>query len=74
MKTMKKWLADFKANGKQRRKEELQYQFQVIDRDGFLWLTHNGVAFMKVSMLSNAAKISEMLDEARKAAVEYEKI
>lgn len=52
----------------------LRSSFKVEEKAGHLWLTHNGVAFMKVGELRQASDIAGMLNKARECAVEFERI
>lgn len=52
----------------------LRAEFSVIERGGVLWLTHRGVAFAKIPKDSIADNVTKMLDDARSAAVEFERL
>ena len=45
--------------------------FKVEERNGYLWLTHEGVAFMKVNSVAYAADAVKELLMARETAIEY---
>lgn len=53
---------------------ELKAEFRVVEGNGSLWLTHCGVAFMKVSSLAKAEDVAKALNDARNTAVEFEKL
>lgn len=72
MKIIKKWLSEYKEKSKNDRVNELFHQFKVAERNGCLWLTHNGVAFLKINVSDTSANIAGMLKTARDNAVEYE--
>lgn len=49
----------------------IQDYFKVVEKDNSLWLTCRGVPFCKVDSKLNAKEISEMLDKARTAAIDF---
>lgn len=74
MKTIKEYFADKKEKYRLQHEEYLRDSFDVTERGGHMWLTHNGVAFMKVGELSQASDIAGMLNNAREYAVEFERL
>lgn len=74
MKTIKKYFTEQKEKYRLQHQEILRESFDVAERSGYIWLTHNGVAFMKVGELSQASDIAGMLNEARECAVEFERL
>lgn len=72
MKKIKEWWADYKAAKKEAHVNVVHSQFQVDERGGHLWLTHNGVAFLKINASDTSANVAGMLKTARENAVEYE--
>lgn len=72
MKKIKEWWADYKAGKKNAHVNDVHSQFQVKERGGHLWLTHNGVAFLKIDTDERAQFVTDMLNGARNCAVEYE--
>lgn len=52
----------------------LKSEFKVVERNGSLWLTHMGVAFMKVASLAKAEDIAKELNKARETAIEFERL
>lgn len=62
-------------NRKERKRLEdearLKSEFRVVERNGYLWLTHEGVAFMKIESLSYAADVASELKKARETAIEF---
>lgn len=49
-------------------------QFQVKERGGSLWLTHDGVAFMEMSKDTTSAEVAELLNTARMSAITFERL
>lgn len=74
MKSIKEYFAGQKEKFRLQHQEILRESFDVAERGGFIWLTHNGDAFMKVGDLSQASDIAGMLNEARECAVEFENL
>lgn len=74
MKKIKEYLAKKKEQTQKQSDIRLKSEFKVEERNGFIWLTHDNVAFMKIPAMLNAERIAEMLNEARKCAVEFEKL
>lgn len=56
------------------KKNEIRKEFNVTERDGSLWLTHNDTAFMKVSSLSPAESVTSELNRVRESAVEFARL
>ncbi len=50
---------------------ELRDEFRVVERNGSLWLTHCGCAFMKMPDDAKSCEITELLNKARSVAVEF---
>ena len=74
MKSIKKYIADKKEQCRLQYESNIKADFKVIEKGGFLWLTHCGVAFMKVNNLSQAESITAELNKARDCAVEFERL
>lgn len=74
MKTIKQYIANQKEQSRLQRESQLKAEFKVQERGGFLWLTHQGVAFLKVANLAQAEDITKELNEARKCAIEFERL
>ena len=74
MTSIKKYIADKKEKIRMQDEANIRSDFKVVERGGFLWLTHCGVAFMKVSSLSYADDVAKELNKARECAVEFERL
>lgn len=74
---MKRIIQYFK-NRKERKQLQdeamLKAEFKVVERDGNLWLTHDGVAFMKVNVVSYAYDVASELNKARETAIEFKNL
>lgn len=76
-KTMKRIIEYFKGiRDREQMREEMTIKgkFKVTEGGGWLWLTHDGVAFMKVASLAKAEDVAKALNEARECAVEFERL
>lgn len=73
MKKLKEIIAMRKCKIENAKTMEICMEFEVVERNGSLWLTHNGVAFSKVNPLASATEISELLNQSREAAIEFKK-
>lgn len=74
MKKLKETISAYKRKAQFERESEIKAQFEVVERKGNLWLTHNGVAFMKVASLAKAEDVAKDLNNARECAVEFIRI
>lgn len=74
MKAIKKFIEDKREKSRLQDEANIKAGFKVVERGGFLWLTHNGYAFMKVANLSNAMDIAKELNKARETAIEFERL
>lgn len=72
MKKIKELWAEYKASKNKAHVNAVHSQFQVKERGGYLWLTHDGVAFLKMNADDTSANVAGMLKTARENAVEYE--
>ena len=54
--------------------EQIRQEFDVEERDGSLWLTHQGIAFLKVSSLANAHDVAMELNKVREYAIEFKSL
>ena len=72
MKSLKKYISDKKEEYRLQTENEIKSKFKVKERGGFLWLTHDGVAFMKIANVAQAEEITKELNKARECAVEFE--
>lgn len=74
MRSFRSYIADRKEKYRLQDEANLKAEFKVSERGGFLWLTHQGVAFMRVANLAQAGDITLELNKARECAVEFEKL
>lgn len=74
MKTIKQYIADQKEQSRLQKESQLKAEFKVVERDGFLWLTHQGVAFSKIDLTMQAIDVAAMLNDARDCAIEFERL
>lgn len=74
MKMIDNFINNRKEEYRKRRDEAIRESFDITERGGCMWLTHNGVAFMKVASLANAADIAKTLNDARDCALEFERL
>lgn len=72
MKTIKQYIADKKEQNRLQKEAQLKAEFKVVERDGYLWLTHQGVAFSRVDLNMQAIDVAAMLNDVRTTAVEFE--
>lgn len=56
------------------REAVLKSDFRVVERGGSLWLTHCGVAFMKVPATTKSEDVAKMLNDARANAIDFVKL
>lgn len=74
MKRIKQYIADKKEQNRLQNEAQLKAEFKVVERDGYLWLTHCGVAFKRIDLNTQAIDVAFMLNDARRYAVEFEKL
>lgn len=74
MKTFSQIIDERKEKIRLQNEADIKSEFSVKERAGFLWLTHNGIAFMKINGNANASDVARMLNTARDCAVEFERI
>lgn len=74
MKTIKQYIADQKEQNRLQKEAQLKSEFKVVERDGYLWLTHLGVAFKRIDSDMPAMEVANLLNDARNTAVEFEKL
>lgn len=68
------FIANKKEECRKNHEDSIRNSFDITERGGIMWLTHNGVAFMKIASLSQAGDITKTLNEARACAVEFERL
>lgn len=71
---IKEYFNAYKQKIQFEKESQIKADFEVVERGGFLWLTHNGVAFMKIASASQAETVTAVLNKARECAVEFEKL
>lgn len=74
MKKLKKWIESSKAKRRCNERKLLMSEFDVAEHGGYLWITHKGVAFEKVSDYASAKEIATLLNRSRTIAVEFEQL
>lgn len=74
MSRLKKMIEARKQKMRLHREMELRNGFEVVERNGRLWFTHYGVAFMKVTDAAMVESVTQALSEVRDIAVEFEKL
>lgn len=74
MKTIKQYIADQREQSRLQKESRLRAEFNVVERDGYLWLTHQGVAFSRIDLNMQAIDVASMLNDARETAVEFERL
>ena len=72
MKNFKKYISDRKEKYRMQYEANIRSDFKVQEKSGSLWLTHNGIAFMKVDENANASDVAKLLNTARNCAVDFE--
>lgn len=71
MKILSRWLSDYKKKVQDRIAMEMRKEFEVVEKDGTLFLTHNGVAFDQIDRDTPAHEIAMKLNTARDTAQTY---
>lgn len=74
METIKKYISNQKEKSRLQKETQLKSEFKVVERGGLLWLTHQNVAFMKISSYTNTEDIVKDLIKARNCAIEFDKL
>lgn len=74
MNKIKEYINARKQKAQFEHEAQIKSEFKVVERNGLLWLTHDGVAFMKIANLAQAEDITKELNKARECAVEYERL
>lgn len=69
---IKKWLSNQRSAAMSKSAERIKSEFYVSERDGYIYLIHSGFAFAKMPTYESASEITSKLNEARKAALEFE--
>ena len=74
MDSIKQYIAEKRAQSQRQKEENLRNEFEVVERGGYLWLTHEGVAFMKCDSLSYSGDVASELKKVRTTAIEFAKL
>lgn len=74
MKKIKQLIKRHRDEIRLRKEAELMSSFKVEERGHSLWLVCNGVAFLEFSKDISAQKVTNAIDEARKAAVNFSRL
>ena len=74
MERLKQLIEKRKEKSRMRRDAELKSEFKVVERNSELWLTHNGVAFMKMPWDMQAHDVAYKLAKVRETAVTFDKL
>lgn len=56
----------------ERTRNRIRAEFKVVEKRGFLWLTHDGRAFARIEDGKTSDEIAKLLSDARIAATTYE--
>ena len=67
-----KWWNGRKENAKKKAIAAFKSDYKVSEKDGKIYLIHNGYAFAVVKDNTSASEIAAKLNAARDAALEYE--
>lgn len=71
MQLIKNWIEKQKLKNLEQKANDLYNEFDVVERDGSLWLTHMGVAFKKLDKEKTAQDVAIELIEARRTAITF---
>ncbi len=71
MEILSRWLNDHKKKVQDRIAMGMRKEFEVVEKDGTLFLTHNGVAFDQIGKDTPAREIAMKLNTARDTAQAY---
>lgn len=74
MKRIKQYIDNKREQNRLQNEANLKAEFKVTERGGYLWFTHNGVAFMKIEESDIADYITKMLNTSRETAVEFARL
>lgn len=73
MGTVKQFADKWKESVRKKAVDAICDSFAVTERGGDLWLTHYGVAFKRIDKDTAAHKVTALLNEVRRAAIDFEK-
>lgn len=71
MNFLKEWWQDRKIKEQERITDSIRMEFEVVEKGGFLFLTHNGVAFDQIDKDTPAREIAMRLNTARDTAQKF---
>lgn len=74
MERLKQLIEKRKEKTRLQKDAELMSEFQVVERGGYIWLTLNGVAFVKFEDGRDVSDITDALKEIRKYAIEFARL
>lgn len=74
MKKLKELIERRKNKMRMQKDSELMSEFQVVERGDNLWLTHNGVAFIKIDEGMPSSVVTKALKDARENAIEFTRL
>lgn len=72
MKTIEQWWNSHKNKNRINEVRNIRSDFKICERNGLIYLTHNGYAFATMPKHATADEIATKLNEARQAALEFE--
>lgn len=67
---IREWKARMRENEKAQRRAALAARFAVEEKDGFIYITFDGVALYRF-MNDSVGKVTALLDDTRKCAAEF---
>lgn len=72
MNIITRWWQACKERSGLAEQERIKRSFRISERNGALWITHNGVAVNMVPPFASSEEVIKMLEETKACAVEYE--
>lgn len=73
-KLIRRWIDRKKDSFRRQRDNDIREEFKVVELDGKLWITHNGVAFEEMDPSKSADEVTHLLLKARETAIRYDKL
>lgn len=74
MEILKRWRAYCEDKRNKSLADNIRYDFKIKERDGKLYYVYGSVAFATVPMEATASEIAAKLNEAREAALKFERL
>lgn len=74
MNVLTKWWQEMKHTSKQKAIERVEMDFRMCERDGRIYLMHQGFAFAIMPRDTTAEEIAHALNAARDAALKFERL